>query len=109
MYSVTLRYPPKTWTIEVDPSESVDTLKIQAFSLSNLDPDKQDLLLVGYGPLTDDTDLASIDWATHTEIVMSLKVEIEGWQECCTKIISKDEISQPAYKCSDAQFVCATC
>ena len=77
MHNITVKFPPKVWNIDLDPAEDLETIKIQIFSLSFLEPDRMALTLIGYGPLLAETDLTSIDWEAHNELHVALKVEVD--------------------------------
>ena len=93
MPNITVKFPPKSWKMDIDPSEDLETVKIQIFSLSMLEPERMALTLVGYGPLTEATNLSRIDWEKYNELHVCLKVDVEAWQDCCTLLVSKSPIA----------------
>ncbi|ORY86900.1 hypothetical protein BCR37DRAFT_343634 [Protomyces lactucae-debilis] len=59
----------KPFTVDVDTAESGHTLKLQIYSLTGVDPDRQKILVKG-GPLKDDAALDTLGFKAGTSLMM---------------------------------------
>lgn len=57
---ITIAFKEETHRVELDPSESVSTLRVQIFSLTGVPPEEQRITGLGPGVLRDDADLGAV-------------------------------------------------
>lgn len=95
--------------VEADLTESVEVLRNQVFSLLDVPVDDFDLILVDFGPLSDDIDLSRLVFPTNRVLLRKVVQQLPGdWVECCTALFSDPNTLQPAYKVGD-MYVCQGC
>lgn len=95
--------------VEADLAESVDVLRNQIFSLLDESVEDLDLILDGFGPLSDDIDLARISFPTNRLLLRHRINQLPSdWTECCTALFLSSPTLQPASKIQNLH-VCQGC
>lgn len=69
MNTVIVKHQGKKYDVEVDPSSTGEDFKLQLFSLTNVEPERQKILIKG-GQLKDDADMSKIGLKAGQNIMM---------------------------------------
>lgn len=73
---VVVKHSGKKYDVEIDPSSTGEDFKLQLFSLTNVEPERQKILVKG-GQLKDDTDLGKLGFK-NGQVIMMMGTPSEG-------------------------------
>ena len=83
--------------VDADLTESVEVLRNQVFSLLDVSVEDLDVILDGFGPLSDDIDLSRISFPTNRLLLRHRIDQLPSdWTECCTGLFLSSPALQPA-------------
>lgn len=73
MVKITVLFKSKQYEIDMDVNEPVEVMRLQLFSLTQCEPERQQILGISAGVLTDDADLSKLDVSPGLFVMMNEK------------------------------------
>ena len=100
--------PAQELDLEVDLSESIEVLRNQVYSLTEIQEEDLVLILEGIGVLKEDQDLTKVQENAKLYVRKRVKELPVTWIESCTALFVEDPALQPTYN-SEGLMVCGGC
>eukprot|EP00743_Colponemidia_sp_Colp-15_P008244 GILK01008945.1.p1 GENE.GILK01008945.1~~GILK01008945.1.p1 ORF type:complete len:877 (-),score=138.60 GILK01008945.1:98-2728(-) len=118
-------YNNENYSVDLDLDESVEVLKFQLYSLTNVPPERQ--RIIGLAPvLKDSTDLRSIGVKAGQRVILMgapevaaeasssfqaplFQEDVSAWQSACSAIFISEPVAQPSFTTSSNKNVCFAC